>query len=244
MAVSVRLDFTPPSIPDIIKLHVEEAPASAGVFAEIDSTTQVGSYPNYISYYTTQVASDLNYWFRIRWETSDGVFSPYSSTLQGGTKTLVQDIVDRVLLRNPNLNEIIVTQEAQAVVAQYFGTDDPNSIPVTGASYVEIRGMTNMTLARSLVATFFATGGTVSGFTAGLVSIKAGTTGGTDPSKAIEALVKSANIDLGTGESFVLLLKQIGNGADRPYCCPPSGALTGVDLTRSAAMIDYGEVNA
>src|SRR5262245_35971053 len=102
---SVRLDFTPPGIPDVIELHVEEAPDSGGPFVQID-TADSGTYPNYISSYTTQLATSTTYWFRIRWETLQGVFTPYSAPLQGGTKTLVQEIVDRVMLRNPSLNEI------------------------------------------------------------------------------------------------------------------------------------------
>jgi hypothetical protein len=233
MPEPVRLDFTPPGIQSVIKLHVEEAPAKTGPFSEIDSTTSVGLYPTYISWYTTQLATDLNYWFRIRWETSDGVFTPYSEALQGGTKTLVQEIVDRVLLRNPSLNENIVTQEAQAVVSEVMGTQDPNSVQVEEATYVQLRGMTNMTLARSLIATYLATGGgTNSGFTAGLVSIKSGTSGA-DPTKAIEALLKSANNDLGKSYSLVLLMAAVDPGG---YGCYPS-QLHGVDLSRS--VIDY-----
>lgn len=205
---SVRLDFTPPTIEGVTKLHIEEAPDKGGPFSEIEATTAVGTSPNYISNYTTQNASSTTYWFRIRWETGTGVFTPFSQALQGGTKTLVQEIVDRVILRNPSLNEIIVTQEAQAVVAQYFGTNDPNSVPVEDATYVEIRGMTNMTLARSLIATTLASGGSVSSFTAGIVAIKSGTTGA-DPTKAIEALIAAANDDLNFNYSVILLFKSV-----------------------------------
>jgi|SRR5215471_2144627 len=240
MAVSVRLDFTPPTIPDVKTLHVEEAPNSTGPFVEIDSTTAVGTYPNYISYYTTQSATDLNYWFRIRWETSEGVFTPYSGSLQGGTKTLVQEIVDRVMLRNPNLNEVIVTQEAQAVVSEVMGTQDPNSLPVSAATYVQLRGMTNLTLARSLIATYLASGGTVSKFTAGLVSLQTGSTTA-DPTKAIEALIKAANDDLGLYYSVVLLMADVESTLGG--CNANGNSLHGVDLTRSIAMIDYNELN-
>lgn len=237
MAVSVRLDFTPPSLQDIASLRVEESPAQGGPFVEIDSTTAVGSYPSYISYFTTQVATDVNYWFRIRWQTTQGVFTPYSEALQGGTKTLVQEIVDRVMLRNPSLNETIVTQEAQAVIADYFNTDEPNSIPADGATPVEIRGMTNMTLARSLIATSLASGGTASGFTAGLVSIKSGTSSA-DPTKAIEALIKAAQEDLGGGTSLILLMSEI-DPTGRSYC-GSRAQLHGVDLTRSITMVSSG----
>lgn len=235
MPVAVRLDFTPPTVNDISKLHVEEAPAKGGPFQEIDSTTAVGTYPNYISFYTTQSATDLNYWFRIYWETTQGVKTPYSEPLQGGTKTLVQEIVDRTLLRNPSLNEVIVTQEAQAVVSQVFMTQDPNALQVEEATYVQLRGMTNMTLARSLVATYLASGGTVAKYTAGLVSLQTGTTTA-DPTKAIDALLKSANDDLNLNYSVILLLSQV-DPSGRSYSCGPYGGLHGVDLTRTT--IDY-----
>jgi|SRR5215467_1589710 len=240
MAVAVRLDFTPPGIPEVVKLHIEEAAASAGPFSEIEAVTAVGTYPGYISYYTTILANSATDWFRIRWETSEGVFTDYSEPWQGGTTLLVNEIVNRVLLRNATLNEIVVTQEAAAVVSEVFNTQDPYSLLVTDATYVQLRGCVNLTLARSLVATYLASGGTVSGFTAGLVSIKAGTTS-TDPTKTIKALIDAANEDLGLYYSVVLLMADVENGL---ACCGGSnGSLHGVDLTRSVAMIDYGEVN-
>jgi len=235
MPFPVRLDFVPPSTENITKLHVEEATALDQSFAEIDMTTEVGTFPNYISYYVTQAASATDNWFRIRWETSDGIFTPFSEPLQGGTKTLVQEIVDRVLLRNPTLNEIIVTQEAQAVVSETFSTEDPNSILVGEATPVQIRGMTNMTLARSLIATTLASGGTVAKFTAGLVSLQSGSTS-QDPTKSIEALLKSAGEDLGQSSvGYVMLLADL---TDR--YCGISQNLHGVDLTRTTLTIyDY-----
>lgn len=232
---TVRLDFVPPTQVGMIALRIEEAPTQDGTYTEVERATEVGSYPNYISNYTTNAAVNEIDWFRIRWEGEDGIFSPYSGSLQGGTKTLVQEIVDRTLLRNPSLNEIIVTQEAQAAIADYYHTDDPNSIMATDASPVEIRGLTNMTLARSLIATTLASGGTVARFTAGLVSLQSGTTGA-DPTKAIEALVKSANDDLGGGYSVVLLMSEFGTNGEGRYC-NSLGGLHGVDLTRT--VIDY-----
>jgi hypothetical protein len=228
MAVSVRLDFIPPSLEGVTKLHIEEAPAQDGPFAEIELVTAVGTYPNYISYYTTQLATDVNYWFRIAWETADGVWTPYSQSLQGGTRTLVQEIVDRTILRNPSLNEIIVTQESQAVIADYYHTSDPNSIQVEQSTPVEIRGLTNMTLARSLVSTYLASGGTVSKFTAGLVSLQAGATTA-DPTKAIEALIAAANEDLNLRYSVILLIADVSENC--------RSTRTAVDLTRTT--IDY-----
>ncbi len=228
MPVSVRLDFTPPSIEGVTTLHIEEAPDKAGTFDEIEQVTAVGTYPNYISYYTTQMANALDDWFRVRWETGDGVFTDYTEPLQGGTKSLVQEIVDRVLLRNSALNETIVTQEAQAVVSEIMMTQDPMSVMVEDATYVQLRGMVNLTLARSLVATYLASGGTVSKFTAGLVSLQAGTTTA-DPTKAIKALIDAAAADLNLNYSVVLLLADVNDNCSR--------GRVAVDLTRTS--IDY-----
>src|SRR4029077_17173717 len=226
---TVRLDFVPPTQAGMVALRIEESPAQDGVFTEIERAIAIGVYPNYISNYTTPEAQDETDWFRIRWEGEDGIFSPYSGSIQGGTKTLVQEIVDRCLLRNPALNEVIVTQEAQAVVSDVMHTQDPNSVLVEEATYVQLRGMTNLTLARSLVATYLAAGGTVSKFTAGLVSLQTGATTA-DPTKAIEALIASANGDLNLNYSVILLMANIDSG------CRPA-QLHGVDLTRTS--IDY-----
>ena len=228
MPVSVRLDFTPPSIEGVTTLHIEEASDKAGTFSEIESVTAVGEYPNYISYYTTKLATAADDWFRIRWEAESGVFTDYSEPWQGGTDLLVQEIVDRCLLRNPSLNEIIVTQEAQAVVSDIMNTQDPNSVLVEDATYVQLREMTNLTLARSLVATYLAAGGTVSKFTAGLVSLQSGATTA-DPTKAIDALIASANADLNLNYSVILLLSDVDIGL--------TTRVHGVDLTRT--VIDY-----
>ena len=133
-----------------------------------------------------------------------------------------------MILRNPSLNEIIVTQEAQAVVSQVFSTQDPNSMQVEDATYVQLRGMVNMTLARSLIATFLASGGSVAKYTAGLVSLQSGTTG-TDPTKAIEALLASANNDLNLNYSVILLMSEIDCGVKQERIA--------IDLTRTT--IDY-----
>jgi hypothetical protein len=240
MPVSVTLEFIPPDEPDLKALHVYESPTQTGTFTEIDSTLEIAAYPNWISRYTTALATSITDWFAIAWENTAGVTGQLSAPLQGGSTTLVSEIINRVMIRNPSLNQIIVGQEAQAVVSEYMHVDDPNFVAVSDASYVEIRGMTNMTLARSLIATVFATGATsTAGFTAGLVSIKSSTGASADPTKAIEALVKSANADLGTSESIVLLMADVSASLG----CRPT-ALTGVDLSRSVAMIDYGEVNA
>jgi hypothetical protein len=109
---------------------------------------------------------------------------------------------------------------------------------LTDATYVQLRGCVNLTLARSLVATYLASGGTVSKFTAGLVSLQSGATTA-DPTKAIKALIDAANADLGLSYSVVLLMSDV----ESSLACGDNGRLHGVDLTRSVAMIDYGALN-
>lgn len=240
---TVRLDFVPPSAPDIVALRIEEATAKEGVFAEIESTTAVGTYPNYISYYTTNAATSVSNWFRIRWEAADGILSAYSEPLQGGTKTLVQEIVDRVLLRMPTANEIIVTQEAQATISIVFATDDPNSILVEEATPVQIRGITNLVMARTMAGSYYVSVGTTDKFTAGLVSLQSGSSGsaGGSMADAIKELLKLANEDLGIGASYVLLMQ----GACDTYCGVSLQPVHGIDLTRTTlTLYDYEEQGA
>jgi hypothetical protein len=199
MPTPVRLDFVPPTQPDIAELHAEESTAKDGVFFEIFSTTAVGSYPNYISYATVN-AQNPNDWFRIYWLNAGGAKSPYSEPIQGGTTTLVQTIIDRVMLRNPNLNETIVTQTAEWIITTTLGVTDPYD-PTLEASYAQLEGMTLLTMAWSMFSTMSV--GTTASYTAGLVSQSAGTnaTSGMDE---IKELLEAAAKILGISYSVIL----------------------------------------
>ena len=173
MAESVALEFLPPTDEGIVKLTIFEAPAALGPFLSIEEVTEVGSYPTYINNYTTDLATSKTNWFAIQWEDSKGAVSPMSSAVQGGMSTLAGEIVDRVMLRDPNLNQNVVMQEALAVIELYF-KQDPMTIPLSEASYAELSGLTLLTMARCYIVST-ATQTSTEDYTSGLVSQKSGT---------------------------------------------------------------------
>jgi hypothetical protein len=85
MAVPVTIDFVPPTVPDITKLHIYEGTSPNAVFDEIEIVTPVGTYPNYITRYTTTKATSKDNGFAIAWENGQGEISEMSNPMQGGT---------------------------------------------------------------------------------------------------------------------------------------------------------------
>ena len=206
MAESVALEFLPPTDEDIVKLIILEAPAAVGPFLSIEEVTDVGSYPTYINNYTTDLATSKTNWFAIQWEDSKGALSPVSAAVQGGMSTLAGEIVDRVMLRDPNLNQNVVMQEALAVIEMYF-KQDPTTIPLSEASYAELSGLTLLTMARCYIVTA-ASQTSTDDYTSGLVSQKSGTgskSGGID----LDALIAQANAFLGTNYSVIMVMEEI-----------------------------------
>lgn len=214
---AVRIDFVQPSDPGLAALRIWEAPAKDDTYVQIERTTAIGTYPNYISTYTTQNASSATGWFRIQWEDTGGALSELSEPRQGGADNLVSEIVSRMLLRDPNIEEAIAVQEAEAVIQWYYGGQDPYSIDPDTVSYNTMSGLTLMAMARCYMFTFASTTSTsmtdVSDYTAGLVSQRSGSTSGsatsTSPLGAIDALLEQANVWLGTGVSLVMLMEEV-----------------------------------
>lgn len=202
----VRLDFQPPSQPDLAKLHIYEGVTEDGPFNEIDLVAAIGAYPNYISYYTTNNAVLTTHWFAIAWETAEGIVGEMSASIQGGTGTLVNDVLNRVLLRDPSLNEAIVTQSAEYVISMAMNTVNPYDPDLT-ATYRQLEGLTLLTLARASIQTMIA-GGNSESYTAGLVSQKSAS-GSTANEKQIEWLTKEANRLLGINFTVVMLMEEI-----------------------------------
>lgn len=198
MATPIRLDFTPPSEPDLVSLHVEEAPADTGPFAEIQVITAIGSPPDYISFATVDATSPSD-WFRIRWQNAGGAFTPYSEAIQGGTTTLVQTIVDRAMMRNPTADERVVTQAAEQIIQSVMKVDDPYNVTLT-ANYSQLEGMTLLVLVRTAISTMSA-GGNASSFTAGLISMKQDT--GTAQENSLKMMMDEAGRLLGIGKSKI-----------------------------------------
>jgi hypothetical protein len=205
---SVRLDFTPPDVPGITKLYIYESPTKAGAFSLIDQTTDVGSFPNYISYYSTDNAISGIDWFAIQWEDASGVQSDMSDPWQGGTTSLVQIISNRVMIRDPLASENIVVQEAEAVIEEVMMTD-PYLVDPDTVSYKQKSGITLLTLARVMLTNLITQTNT-SSYTAGLVSQSAGSsTQQTADISKVEKLIELANKDLGLNYSVILLMQKV-----------------------------------
>jgi hypothetical protein len=213
---SVRIDFVRPTEPDLVALRIFEASAIDGVYDEIERVTPIGTYPNYISYYTTDQATSVNGWFRIQWENSKGALSELSQPAQGGVQNLVAIVVGRMLLRDPSIEEAIAVQEAEAVIQWYFSAD-PYTVDPVGVSYNVLSGLTLMAMARCYLFTMAAsetsTSTDVSDYTAGLVSQRSGTrtsaAAGQTPFGSIDDLIAIANYWLGTSVSIVMLMEEV-----------------------------------
>jgi hypothetical protein len=209
--VSVALEFIPPDEPDLFALHVYEAATVNGPFTEIDVTQSIGSFPNYITRYTTQSALAVTDWFAIAWENLTHVVGELSAAMQGGTSTLVSEVVNRVMLRDPSLNQIIVSQEAEIAVAEIFGTNDPVSLDPDEATLQQMSGLTYYTMARSYISSIVTTSRTAGGkWVAGLVSLDTSSASkSTSPWDTIEYMLRVANRELGKSYSMKLLLAEI-----------------------------------
>jgi len=212
---NVRLDFSAPNLPDLAKLHIYEGTTPTGVFSEIEEVADIGDYPDYISYYTTQNAASVDNWFAIEWEVTGGAFLGLSQAVPGNAQTLVGKIVERVMLRDPSLDELIVTQEAETAVSMYFNTNTPLSVLASDTSLQILAGLVLLTIVMSSLTLVVAQGSSED-YTAGLVSQKSGTNMLQANRAAMEALLKRANELLGLNYTLVMLLEDIdptGTGA-------------------------------
>lgn len=79
---TVTLYFEPFPQAGAVSLRIEESADGQAGWVEIENVTSIGTHPDYIDNYQTANATDIEYWFRIRWETGAG-FSAYSDPVQG-----------------------------------------------------------------------------------------------------------------------------------------------------------------
>lgn len=207
MAVPVALEFVPPTDEDITKLHILEAPAATGPFVQIELVTPVGTYPTYINNYTTDKATSVTDWFAIQWEDSKGALSAVSAAVQGGTSTLAGEIVNRVMLRDPTLDENVVMQEALASIEMYYKTD-PANVPLSQATNAELSGLTLMTMARTYIFTSASTSQSGDQYVAGLVSQKSGSST-TSQNTKLQDWIDWANKFLGTNYSVIMVMEEV-----------------------------------
>ena len=208
--VTITLDFLPPTDPDVITLHVEEAPSAEGPFAPL-ATHPAGVYPDYISKVTITDATSADNWFRIAWENSSGGMTPWSDPVPGNTTTYLSKLVDRVMLRMPNADENVIAQEAEAVIEEVLHVD-----PYTSAATVKYKtwnGMALLVMARVQLSDYAGSVSTNESFTAGLVSMKSGSSSNLDL-KAIRDLMEEAARLLGfsTARVVQMIVPEIAGG--------------------------------
>lgn len=212
MAVSVHLDFVPPNdLPDLTKLHIYEGPTVDGPFAEIEvvNAPNIGVAPNYISQYTTALATSASDWFTVAWEDSKGALTDQAEPQQGTAMGVPYEIVRRVLLRDPSANEEVAFEEAQAVVEEIYGNINPDPALVTAK---KMSGMTILTMARIQLGNLIRTSTSTSSWSAGLVSMKSGDS--TQSISGIKELLVEASKMLGLRMSVVaqMALPEIAGG--------------------------------
>lgn len=154
MSVAVPLEFIPPDQEGIVALRILEAPAATGPFIQIERVTEVGTFPTYIERWTTVNATDATDWFSIQWEDSKGALSAQSPPVKGGTRTLVQEVVDRMQQRDNALPIGLAAQEAEGAVEWYFN-DNPYNYFASDLdprkTYRVLNGLTYLALARSYI---------------------------------------------------------------------------------------------
>lgn len=204
MPASVFLNFTPPDREDLVKLYIYESDDSDGPWTLIETVVPpaLGTYPDYISHYTTNLAGSNLHWFSIQWEDSKGAKTQQSNAIQGGTSTLVGEIVDRVMARDNSLDEQVVLAEAEALIERYFGTD-PYTVDPSTVGYATKNSLAKMVQAKSMYSFLVTSTGSSSSWAAGLVSMKSSTTEVTTSLEIIKSLLAEAARELGLQVSVV-----------------------------------------
>jgi len=220
MPEAVRLDFVPPADPDLVELRIYEADEKAGTYSLIENVTAIGEYPSYISTYTTAQATAKDQWFAIDWYDSKGGNYGMSEGIQGGFQTLLGEIVQRVMIRDPSINENIVYDEAEAVLEGFLPVNtDIQNVPVEEATARQKSGLTLLTQARCYL--FDLSEGKTK-YTVGLVSQE---TGDSRSLQSVKEMLRMAESMMGLSYSTILQMAtlEIGNG---------NGQVIGVDRTR------------
>jgi hypothetical protein len=203
---SVHLDFVPPQIPDIVKLRIYESVAQTGPFNLIEEITNVGTYPTYLTRYTTDLANSVDNWFAIEWEDSKGYRTPISNSVKGNTVTALGELVQRVMLRDPNLNEEIVRQEAEAALAEYYGVTDVSTIDPSTVPPQIWTGLALYALVRSYLFADLTGASSGESYTAGLVSQKSDSS---TAKRDLTAWLKEANKILGRDYSILMVMEEL-----------------------------------
>jgi hypothetical protein len=201
---TVRLNFVPPPDLDIIELRIYEASAKIGPFSQIEIVTAIGEYPDYISTYTTVNATAVNHWFAIDWYDNKGGNLGMSDPIQGNAQYLISEIVSRVMVRDPSINENIIYDEAEAVLEAYL----PDGTDIHSAMYDDVNaqersGLTLLVQARCYL---FDISEGEEEYTVGLVSQRKKNSRSLD---FIKQLLTLASAQLGLSASRVLQMAEV-----------------------------------
>jgi hypothetical protein len=207
MPVSVSLKFTPPEDKDMVAMKVYESDVIDGAYTLIDTVNDIGTYPTYIDHFTTALAVSKSDWFSIEFIDNKGAVTARSNPVQGGTETLVGDITDRIMLRDPQVNENIARELAEATIEQYF-SKDPYTVDVDDVKYRIKIGLTFLALASIYTVASNSSMGTTGSWVAGLLSMN-NTTSVTASAQNIAALEKEASKWLGKSIAVVAHLAEI-----------------------------------
>lgn len=147
---TVRLDLVSPANPNVVALRVYESSEAAGPYSQVDRTVEVGSYPAYISSYSTTLAMSTTDWFYVGWEDDAGNIVSTSQPVKVGAPSLVEQVVERVLQRDAALDRYVVTQEAEVAVEDVFPGQNPYDV-AAAATYKQLGGLVYLTMARCYV---------------------------------------------------------------------------------------------
>jgi hypothetical protein len=203
---SVHLRFVVPDIEDLTTMRIYEGADPNSSFAQIEAVTPIGTYPDYIDSYTTNMATSVDDYFAIAFVDSKGFVTDLSSPVQGTAQLAISEIVSRVIERNSTLSERVALQEAEAAISYAFPGFDPYD-PAFQPTYLEKRGLTNLTLAMSYLGEMAQ--GTSSQWVAGIVSMKSSDQAIIQRQTSIDRLIKQANKDLGINFSLIAHLENL-----------------------------------
>jgi hypothetical protein len=202
---SVRINFVQPDSEGLTRLLIYESGSKDGIYTLIEAVENIGEFPDYISYYTTDQAANAFDWFVIEWEDDKGARSPRSNPIQGNTTTTPGEVAGRVLMRDMSIDEKIAVQESEIVICDYFMVDDPYMVDPVTVTYKEWGGLTYLALARVYI-TDLLVGASVQGYTAGIVAQQQGSAAKSLGN--IKDLIALANELLGRNYSVVMQIEE------------------------------------
>jgi hypothetical protein len=218
MPYSVRFDFEPPRDPDFVELRIWESATNGGSsWTLIETVTNIGTYPNYITEYETDQVQVVGHWFAIEWISAKGASTDLSNPIQGGTELLIGEVVSRMHMYDSSLDENVSYREAEAAIEELFSVD-PYSVNVVGVSYKKIQGLVYLSLARAYIATLIvnevaAASGGADDYTAGLVAQKASSASSSSSTQTrldlLKYLLNMANSSLGKNYSVVAVMEAV-----------------------------------